>query len=75
MRGRAMIMIVSMIILIVAAVSGYVLFKYKNQRPRPDYFNYYKNQDRAPVGKVGVFATSLIMTEDHDHTMFHHDLN
>lgn len=49
----------------------YLLYKYKNLPPKPDYYEYYKNQDTVPKGKVGVFATALIMTEDHSHAMFH----
>lgn len=50
---------------------GFWLYKYKNRLPLPDYYQYYKTQDTVPVGKVGVFATSLIMPENHSHAFFH----
>ncbi len=49
----------------------YGLFKYKNQRPRPDYFEVYKIQDKVPAGKVGIFATALILPAQHSHALFH----
>jgi protoheme ferro-lyase len=65
------ILLILVIAIVVLIACGYGLYKYKNQRPKPDYFEYYKTQDIVPKGKVGVFATCLIMTEDHSHEMFH----
>ena len=47
------------------------MFKYKNRRIEPDYFQYYKKQDTTPVGKVGVFVGGLIMPDKHSHAFFH----
>jgi len=38
---------------------------------KPDYYDYFKTQDTVPVGKVGIFATALIMPENHSHAFFH----
>jgi len=65
------ILLILVIAVIVLIACGYGVYKYKNRRPKPDYFEYYKTQDKAPAGKIGVFATSIIMTEDHSHEMFH----
>lgn len=65
------ILLISLIFIVIVIGFGFGLYKYKNRRPTPDYFQYYKTQDREPVGKVGVFATSFIMTEEHSHEMFH----
>jgi len=62
------IIVVSIVVL---AVGGYGLYTYKNQRTKPDYFEYYKTQDKVPEGKIGVFATSLIMPEEHDHSFWY----
>lgn len=46
---------------------AYGTFKFKNTPPQlrePNYYNYYQQQDRNPVGKVGVLVTQLIMPED-----------
>jgi hypothetical protein len=48
------------IVLIIIVGAGYGVFTYKNQPPKPDYYEIYKTQDTVPVGKVGVFATTLI---------------
>ncbi len=49
---------------IVAGVYG--LYKYKNRRITPDYYEVYKSQNTVPVGKVGIFVTALIMPPKHD---------
>jgi len=51
--------------------SLYTLYKYKNKRVKPDYYEYYKKQDTVPSGKVGVFITGLIMPENLDNTFFY----
>jgi protoheme ferro-lyase len=67
-----MAILIGIIITLVAIfIFLYGLYKYKNQQPKPDYFEVYKTQDTVPVGKVGVFATGLIMTTDHSHALFH----
>ena len=60
-----------LIALVITVVSLYILFKYKNRRIKPDYYEYYKIQDTVPSGKVGVFITGLIMPETLDHTFFY----
>ena len=60
-----------LIILVVAGFFIFGLIKYKNRLPLPDYYEYYKKQDKVLVGKVGVFATSLIMPEEHIHEFWH----
>jgi hypothetical protein len=47
------------------------IYKYKNQQPRPDYFEYYKNQDRVPTGKIGVFVTGLVARPEHSATFYY----
>jgi len=64
-----LVVFIIMIVLLIGFAFG--LYKYKNLRPKPEYFEYYKTQGKVPEGKVGVFATALFMTEDHSHEMFH----
>ena len=58
-------------LLVVTSLFIFGLIKYKNRLPVPDYYEYYRKQDKVPVGKVGVFATSLIMPENHIHEFWH----
>ena len=60
-----------LIILVATGLFIFGLIKYKNRLPLPDYYEYYKKQDKILVGKVGVFATSLIMPEEHIHKFWH----
>jgi len=67
-----MAILVTILVILVVLIGGfYGLFKYKNRPAKPDYFEYYKTQDTTPEGKVGVFATALIMPTDHSHAFFH----
>jgi len=66
-----LILVTILTILIVIIAAFYALFKYKNKQPTPDYFEYFKTQDTVPEGKVGIFATALIMPTHHSHTFFH----
>lgn len=54
---------------VVLAVAGYGAYRYQNRTPpqlvAPNYFEYYKHQDPVPVGKVGIFISSLVMPEDY----------
>src|SRR3989338_2140971 len=65
------ILIGILVVLVIIIVFSFALFKYKNRRPQPDYFEIYENQDTTPVGKVGIFATALIMPTNHNHWFFH----
>ncbi len=65
------ILIGILILLILGVVFLFGLYKYKNQPLKPDFFEIYKTQDTVPEGKIGVFATALIMPEDHNHWFFH----
>ena len=67
-----MAILISILVIIGLAI-GFVfaLFKYKNRPLKPDYYDYFKTQDTVPVGKVGIFATALIMPENHSHAFFH----
>ena len=65
------ILITILVVLVVIVAGFYGLFKYKNRLQKPDYFEYYKAQDTKPEGKVGVFATALIMPTNHNHAFFH----
>jgi protoheme ferro-lyase len=65
------VLLIILIVLVVLIVGLFALYKYKNQRPTPDYFEYYKTQDKVPEGKTGLFITSLIMTEDHIHEFWY----
>jgi len=48
---------------------GLASYAYVQNRPPqlvgPDYFSYYQNQDMTPVGRIGIFATHLVMPEDY----------
>jgi protoheme ferro-lyase len=67
-----MVVLISIaIVLIIAVAFLYGLYKIKNRPRKPDYFEYYKTQDKVPVGKVGVFANALIMPEDHSQVFWH----
>jgi hypothetical protein len=54
---------------IVAIVAGLFAFaEYQNRPPQligPDYLSYYLNQDATPVGRIGIFASHLVMPEDY----------
>ncbi len=67
-------MLTVLAILLAAAIAlcigVYALYKYKNKRPAPDYYERYKTQDTVPRGKAGIFATCLIMPETMDDTFF-----
>lgn len=65
------ILITILIVLVLGIVFLFGLYKYKNRPLKPDYFEIYKTQDNVPEGKVGVFATALIMPTDHSHAFFH----
>ncbi len=65
-------MIIGILVVLAAIVVSLVaLFKYKNRRIEPDYFQVYQKQDTTPVGKVGIFATALILPPTHNHWFFH----
>ncbi len=67
-----MAILVTILIVLVVLIGGfYGLFKYKNRQAKPDYYEVYKTQDTTPVGKVGIFATALIMPTEHSHAFFH----
>ncbi|MFO1427929.1 MAG: hypothetical protein U1F11_13350 [Steroidobacteraceae bacterium] len=56
------------LVLVVLAAAGYGYFRYRNPPPQlrePNYFTYYKTQDREPVGKVAVLVAQLVMPEDY----------
>ena len=59
------------IVLIILVAAGYGVFTYKNQIPKPDYYEVYKKQDTIPVGKVGIFATTLITPTKLSYTFFY----
>ena len=67
-----MLILVTIVIILVLLIGAlYALYKHKNKRIEPDYYEYYKKQDSVPSGKVGVFITGLIMPETLDHTFFY----
>lgn len=59
------------VLLVSLALGGYGLYTYKNRRLTPDYHETYKTQDTVPVGKVGIFATALVMPERLDQVFFY----
>jgi protoheme ferro-lyase len=65
------ILITILIVLLVIIGGFYGMFKYKNLPKKPDYYAYFKTQDTRPEGKIGVFATALIMPTNHNHAFFH----
>jgi protoheme ferro-lyase len=66
-----MVFILILVILVLIAGGFYGLFKYKNKRQQPDYYEVYKTQDTVPTGKVGVFVTGLIMTTKLNEAFFY----
>ena len=67
-----MVILISIVVVLIVAIAFlYGLYKVKNRPLKPDYFQAYKTQDKTPVGKVGVFSTSLILPEDHSHVFWH----
>jgi hypothetical protein len=59
------------LIIVIIVIGFYGVYKYKNKRVSPDYYEVYKTQDTIPEGKVGVFVVSLIMTETMDDEFFY----
>ena len=57
------------------AVLFFGLFTYKNRPLQPDYFEYYENQDTAPVGKVGIFVTGLVAPPEHSSVFYYNVVN
>ena len=53
----------------------YGLYKYKNKRIKPDYYETFKTQDTVPEGKVGVFAVGLIMPETLEDPQFFYNIS
>lgn len=67
-----MAILITIVVVLLVIIGGfYGLFKYKNLPKKPDYFEYFKTQDTKPEGKIGVFATALIMPTNHNHAFFH----
>jgi hypothetical protein len=69
--------ILKVFLLIVAVISAgfYGMYKYKNKRIKPDYYEVYKTQDTVPEGKVGVFAVGLIMPETLEDPQFFYNIS
>jgi len=65
---------VALLIFAVVIIGFYGTYKYKNKRIKPDYYEVYKTQDTVPVGKVGVFAVSLIMPETLENPQFFYNI-
>src|SRR5210317_980735 len=64
-----------MLLIIAVFMAGfYGLYKYKNKRIKPDYYEVYKTQDTVPEGKVGVFAVGLIMPETLEDPQFFYNI-
>lgn len=49
----------------------YGLYRHKNKRITPDYYDYYKHQDARPTGKTGIVVTGLIMPETLEPSFFY----
>lgn len=64
-----------LLVVVIIVVSGYGLYKYKNRRITPDYYEVYKTQDTVSVGKVGIFVVGLIMPPHHDPVFFYNISN
>ena len=62
---------IPLLITVIIVIGFYGVYKYKNKRVSPDYYEVYKTQDTTPKGKVGVFVVSLIMTETMDDEFFY----
>jgi protoheme ferro-lyase len=67
MLERILISLVAGVALV--AAGGYGAYRYMNRTPAqlvaPNYFEYYKNHDRVPEGRVGIFISHLVMPEDY----------
>jgi protoheme ferro-lyase len=57
-------------IIAIVVISGYGLFKFKNQPPE-DLYAFYLSQDLTPVGKTGVLKIGLSTTEEFDPTWWY----
>jgi hypothetical protein len=55
-----MTLIVFILSIAIIIILVYGLYKYKNRRIKPDYYETFKIQDTVPVGKVGVFVSAHI---------------
>ena len=65
-----------MLLIIAVFMAGfYGLYKYKNKRIKPDYYETFKTQDTVPEGKVGVFAVGLIMPETLEDPQFFYNIS
>jgi hypothetical protein len=67
MRRFTRIVVRAGVALLVLAAAGYGYFRYRNPPPQlrePNYYTYYKTQDRKPEGKVAVLVAQLVMPED-----------
>jgi hypothetical protein len=55
-------------VLIALGAGLYGVFRWKNPPPQlaePNYYTYYRTQDRTPTGKVAILVTQLLMPEDY----------
>jgi hypothetical protein len=54
--------------------AGYAVFRIKNPPPQlaePNWYTYYRDHDRTPVGRVGILVTQLVMPEDYRPADYH----
>ena len=58
-------------LVVISVASFFYMNRIPPQLKEPNYFNYYKNQDLAVEGKVGIFISHLIMPEDMAQVDFH----
>jgi len=58
-------------LVLISVASFFYMNRIPPQLKEPNYFNYYKNQDLAVEGKVGIFISHLIMPEDMVQVDFH----
>lgn len=60
---------------LLCAVGAYGTFRYMNRTPpqlkEPNYYTYYKQQDTVPEGRVGIFITHLVISEELDPTVWY----
>ncbi|MCS6946365.1 MAG: ferrochelatase, partial [Steroidobacteraceae bacterium] len=72
-RWRRRLLGLALSVLLIGA-AGYGVFKYQNRPPQlrePNYYTYYRMQDKTPVGKVGVLIAQLIMPEEYRAADYH----
>ncbi len=74
MKLRRKIFISLAVLFATVLAGGFLAYRLNNvplDQQQPDYFTYYKTQDRKPFGKVGIYAAQMIMPERFDEDFYY----